>query len=147
MSNESLNIHGAMTAVLFKADGTVETRHKDNIIVTSGFDFICDAIGKSSSRPGVMNTIAVGTTNTAPAAADTALKRQLAYKTATYSHTAKTKVFTFTTTFSPGEATGAIVEAGVFNANGGMMLDRVVFSVINKGAEDTLKVTFTFTLS
>ena len=147
MLNDTFHLKGAITAQLFKADGTVQTVQKNNLIVNNGFDFIADAIGKASGRPGVMNTIAVGTGTTAAAATQSALVTQLAFKAATYNHVSATKVFTFTTTFNPGEATGAITEAGVFNANGGTMLDRVVFSVINKGSEDTLKVTFTFTLS
>ena len=147
MIGDSLKIDGAIRAELLKADGTVQVVEKHNLIVTDGYDFIANAIGLSSSRPGVMNVIAVGTGTTAVAATQTKLVTQLAYKSATYAHSKSTKVFTFTTTFNPGEATGAITEAGVFNGNGGTMFDRVVFSVINKSAADTLKITFTFTMS
>ena len=147
MTSENLQLHGAITAHLIKPDGTVYTTQKNNMIVDVGFDFIADAIGASSGRPGPMNVIAVGTGSTAVQATQSQLTTQLAYKAATYKHTTQTKVFTFTTTFNPGEATGAITEAGVFNGDKGKMLDRVVFSVINKGAEDTLTVTFTFTMS
>lgn len=148
-SNDTLKLKGSMTAVLFKEDGATETYLRDNIIVNVGFDFIADAIGKSASRPGVMNAIAVGTGLTAAAATQTALVAELARGAATYAHTAGTKVFTFVTTFAAGTGTGAITEAGVFNsttASSGIMLDRVVFDVINKGAADTLQVTFTFTM-
>lgn len=149
-SNDTLKLKGSMTAVLFKEDGTTETYLRDNIIVNVGFDFIADAIGKAASRPGVMNAIAVGTGLTAAAATQTALVAELARGAATYAHTAGTKVFTFVTTFAAGTGTGAITEAGVFNsttASSGIMLDRVVFDVINKGDADTLQVTFTFTMS
>lgn len=147
MKNECFALKGALTAQLFKTDGTVQTVQKNNMIVNVGFDFVANSIGLATNRPGVMSVIAVGTGTTAVAAAQTALTAQLAYKTAAYAHTSSTKVFTFTTTFNPGEATGGITEAGVFNGDGGIMFDRVVFSVINKGADDTLKVTFTFTMS
>lgn len=147
MTTESFKLHGALTAHLVKPDGTVQTVQKNNMIVNVGFDFIANAIGAASGRPGSMNTIAVGTGTTAVAATHSQLVTQLAYKAATYKHTSNTKVFTFTTTFNPGEATGAITEAGVFNGNKGIMLDRVVFSVINKGAQDTLTMTFTFTMA
>lgn len=149
-SNDTLKLKGSMTAVLFKEDGTTETYLRDNIIVNVGFDFIADAIGKAASRPGVMNAIAVGTGLTAAAATQTALVAELARGAATYAHTAGTKVFTFVTTFAAGTGTGAITEAGVFNsttASSGIMLDRVVFDVINKGDADTLQVTFAFTMS
>lgn len=102
----------------------------------------------SSGRPGVMSHIAIGTGTTAAAVGQSALIAQIAIKSATYSHSSGTKTFTLTATFSPGVGTGAITEAGVFNAaSGGIMLDRVVFAVINKSSADTLNVTFTFTLS
>lgn len=147
-SIEGLKMKGTMDAVLFKEDGSVETRYKDNIIVNVGFDFIADAIGKAASRPGVMSHIAVGAGTVASDPVDSALGAELARAAATYSHTAGTKVFTFTATFAAGVGTGAITEAGVLNAAAsGILLDRVVFAVINKGAADTLQVTFTFTMS
>ena len=105
-----------MELVLRRADGEVIVRRKDNLIVDAGFDFIADAIGKSTGRPGAMSHIAVGTGTVAAAAGNTALGTEIARKAATYAHTAGTKVFTFETTFDPGEAAGAITEAGVFNA-------------------------------
>ncbi len=150
-SLDGLKMKGSMMAILTKEDGSHETHFKDNIIVNAGFDFIADAIGKSASRPGVMNAIAVGTGGaTGALATQTALVTELARAAATYAHTAGTKVFTFTVTFAAGTGTGAITEAGVFNsttAGAGTMLDRVTFDVINKGDNDTLQVTFSFTMS
>lgn len=148
MISEGLKLVGSLTAELYKADGSVEVTHKHNAILTCGFDFICNSIGLASGRPTVMSHIAVGTSDTAVAVEQTALVTQIASKACAYAHTAKTKVFTMTTTFEPGEATGAIKEAAVQNAaSSGILLDRVVFPVVNKGADDTLKMTFTFTLS
>lgn len=147
-TNDGFKMHGAVTMILKKANGEHEVVHKDNIIVNVGFDFIADAIGKAASRPSVMGYIAVGTGSAAPAAADAALGTELFRKAATYAHVAGTKVFTFTTTLNPGEATGAITEAGVINAGaGGILFDRVTFPVVNKGADDTLQSVFTFTMS
>jgi hypothetical protein len=141
-------MHGAMRAILKKGNGEILVYAKDNIIVAGGFDFIADAIGKSASRPNVMGFIGVGTGTTAAAGSQTALVTETLRKAATYAHTAGTQVFSFASTFNPGEATAAITEAGVFNASSaGTMLDRVVFNVINKGANDTLTQTFSFTMS
>ena len=143
-----LRLRGAVELRLYRANGEIIVRRKDNLIVDVGFDFIADVIGLSSGRPGAMSHIAVGTGVVAAAAGDTVLGAELARKAAAYAHTAGTKVFTFETTFDPGEATGAITEAGVFNAaTAGTMLDRVVFAVINKGSDDTLTQKFTFTMS
>ena len=144
---DSFKIHGAITAKLIKADGTVQTVHQGNAIVDVGFDFIADSIGNPTSRPNIMKYIAVGSGTTAVNTSQKALVSQLLCKEAEYEHLTGTKVFKFSTMFIPGEATGAITEAAVFNADGGTMLDRVIFSVINKGLDDSLRVTFTFTMS
>lgn len=144
---DEFHLKGSLTMTLVKENGDVEVTHKDNIIVNGGFDFICDALGLAG-RGAVMGYIGVGTSSTAAAAAQTALIAELIRQTTTYAHTAGTKVFTLSTTFAAGAATGAITEAGVLNAAvAGTLLDRVVFAVINKGAADVLTSTFTFTLS
>ncbi len=148
MIDETMQLQGAMTLIVRRASGDIETVHKDNIIVNVGFDFIADAIGKSASRPSVMGFIALGTGTTAAAASQSALVSELDRNAATYAHTVGTKAFSFTAHFPAGAGTGAITEAGVFNAaSGGIMLDRVVFPVVNKGADDSLTAVFTFTMS
>lgn len=141
-------LHGRLESRLVRPDGTTILRVKDNLIVDAGFSFVAQSIGASTGRPSVMSHIAVGTGTTAAATGNTALVTEIARKTATFSHTVGTKVFQFEATFNAGEATGAITEAGVLNASSaGTMLDRVVFAVINKGADDTLTQRFTFTMS
>ena len=143
-----MQLHGAMTLIISRANGDTETIYKDNLIVNVGFDFIADAIGKSASRPSVMGYIALGTGTTAAAATQSALVTEIDRNAATYAHTTGTKTFTFTADFLAGDATGAITEAGVFNAaTAGIMFDRVVFPVVNKGADDSLTAVFTFTMS
>jgi hypothetical protein len=147
MQKESFSLKGALTAELFKADGTYHVIHKHNAILSCGFDFICDAVC-SATRPDSMAYIAVGTGDDEVALSQTALVAPLEVQAATYEHTAGTKVFKIITTFAEGVATGSITEACVQNAESeGVLLDRVVFPVINKGEDDTLKMTFTFTLS
>ncbi len=144
---QRLGMRGRLEVIIQKADGTRELRVKDNLIVDAGFDFISDVIGKAA-QPAEMGWIEVGIGVVAPAAGDTALGTTTLRKTAAYSHTPGTKVFQFETTFNAGEATAALTEAGVFNAaSTGIMLDRVTFSVINKGADDIVTVRFTFTMS
>ena len=146
--SDTFKLVGSLTAELYKSDGSYEVMHKHNAILDVGFDFIADSIGNASARPAIRGYIAVGTSATAVAVDQTALQSQLMAKAATYAHTAGTKTFTFTTTFNKGEATGALTEASVQNAEtDGVLIDRVVFPVINKGADDTLKMTFTFTMS
>jgi hypothetical protein len=147
LDRQDIKVVGTVIHTLYKSNGTIEVHRKDNIIVQDGFDFICDAIGNSQARPACMGWIAVGSGNLAPTTGDHALGTEILRKSATYSHVAGTKVFTFSTTFNPGEATGGIMEAAVFNAvSGGKMFDRVTFAIINKGADDTLTTQFQFTL-
>lgn len=148
MEKENTKIKGSLILTLKHKDGSVEVRRKDNLILDVGFDFIANAIGSANSRPAVIGYTAVGTGTTAVSASQTSLVTELARKAATYSHTTGTKVFSFTTYFAAGEATGAITEAGVCNASsGGIFLDRVTFAVINKAADDELTTNFQFTLS
>lgn len=142
---QRLKVHGSFVGVLCKEDGTVTTTRKDNMILDCGYDFIADAIGKTSDRPEAMSSIAVGTSNLAVSGAQKDLYQRLLAKEATYRHVKGTKVFNISAKFEKGEATGAIQEACVCGHAG--LLDRVVFPVVNKGENDTYEVTFTFTMS
>jgi hypothetical protein len=54
----------------------------------------------------------------------------------------------YVASFPAGTGTGAIVEAGLFNASsGGDMLCRTTFAVVNKGANDSITITWTVTVS
>ena len=61
--------------------------------------------------------------------------------------TRSTNVLTFTATWAAGDATGALTEAGLFDAasTGNMWLS-ASFAAKNKGASDTLSATWTLTV-
>jgi hypothetical protein len=137
-----------LQVVLCNSEGKVRVFKFQNLILSVGFDFISNAIGNTSTRPACMGWIGVGTGTAAATIAQTSLQTELARIAATYTHTTGTKAFSFSSTFAAGTATGAITEAGVFNAaSNGIALDRVVFPVINKGDTDTLQMTFTFAMT
>jgi hypothetical protein len=96
-----------------------------------------------------MSHMEVGTNSTAAAAGDTTLGAAVAgSRTALTSFTASGAVSTAVCTFGAGVGTGALTEAGIFNASsGGTMLCRTVFSVVNKGAADSMTITWTITVS
>lgn len=145
-AGHGLGLIGALTSTLFKEDGRVLVLKTDNLITNAGFGFISDSIGNLVTPAG-MGYIAVGTGTTAAEATQTALVTELVRQAATFTKPS-TKQFQLTTTLAAGVGTGAITEAGVFNASSaGTMLDRVVFSVINKASGDSLTETFTFTMS
>lgn len=148
MQKDNFSVHGAVTLVLQRKDGACIASRHNNMVLNGGIDFLCNAFGAGSSRPNVMDHIAVGTGTTSVAAGDTRLATELLRKAASYSHSAGTTKLTMTTTFNAGEATGTITEAGICNASsGGIFFDRVTFPVINKGAGDVLTVTFEITLT
>ena len=55
---------------------------------------------------------------------------------------------TYVATFGAGDGTGAVTEAGLFNASsGGSLLCRTVFSVVNKSSTDSMTITWVVTIS
>lgn len=140
-----MKIDGVMTIDVSHHDGTTEKIIKHNMIVNSGFDLICEAIG-GTTQPKSVSKIQVGSGTSDTTAYMTALEAKIAEGEAGYSHTTGTKVFSLSSHFAAGEATGAITEAGVFNADG-VMLDRVTFKVANIDEDDEITVNFQFTLS
>lgn len=132
---------------LFDADGILkEERSIHNLVVTAGLNHIADQL---SSTPGgaAMSHMAVGTGTDAAAAGDTTLGTELD-RNALTSRTDSGAVVTYVGTWGAGDGTGAITEAGIFNAaSSGTMLARAVFDVINKGAADSLVITWTLTVA
>ncbi len=145
---QKLKLVGRITGVLKKADGSIETFERNNLIVDTGVDFVCDCLGKPSGRPSVLSYIGVGTGLAVADHTDTDLETPLTRVAATYAHTGSTDFFTMTATFGAGVGTGDLTEAGMFNAaSSGTMMNRVVFSSIPKEAGDSLDITFTVTLT
>jgi hypothetical protein len=152
MINDSLKITGDVQITVFdQASGEVkDTREIKNLVVTTGKTFIAAAMLKTTTNsPAAMTHMELGTGTTAAAAGDTALQAAIAgSRVALGSATSSTNVVTYTASFPAGTGTGAVTEAGIFNASSaGTMLCRTVFSVVNKGAADAMSVTWTITVS
>lgn len=145
-TNEILKASGSLRVVLTGPDGKVkDDRNFTNLVVDIGRDFVASRMVGTASN--VMSHMAIGSNSTSPAGGDTALGAELG-RVALSTGTATTNVVTYTATFPAGTGTGAVVEAGIFNASsGGTMLCRTVFAVVNKAANDTLSVTWTVTIS
>jgi hypothetical protein len=146
MNQEVLKASGALRVVLTGKDGKVKEEHEfKNLVVTVGKNFVASRmVGTASS---VMSHMALGDDNTPAAVGQTTLISELG-RVALASGTATDNVVTYTATFPAGTATGAVVEAGVFNdGTAGTMLCRTVFAVVNKGADDAMSVTWTVTIS
>ena len=117
----------------------------DNLIVTTGFGHITSRL--IGTAQGVMSHMAIGTTNTAPAVANTTLAAEVG-RVALASLTQVTTTLAndsiqAVATFPAGTGTGSIVEAALLNsAAAGTMMNRVIFGVITKGASDALTITW-----
>lgn len=149
-SHENLGLSGRLTIVLKGPDGEVkDTRDIKNLIVNTGLGYITGRM--LGTTPGVMSHMALGSGTTAAAAGDTDLGSLLGSRKALDSSTqsgSNDESIIYVTTFDPGEGTGAVTEAGIFNTStAGVMLCRTVFPVVNKQAGDTLQITWTVTLS
>ena len=119
-----------------------------NLVVTAGKGFVASRMIGTSA--GVMSHMEVGTGTTDPAAGDTALQSAVSGSRTAFTSSASFSgaVVTYVTTFAAGTGTGALTEAGIFNASSsGTMLCRTEFSVVNKGASDSMTITWTVTVS
>jgi len=147
MINEDLKLRGDVAIVLKDKDGNIkESREIHNLVVSSGLEFICSRMAGTSA--GVMSHMALGSGTTAAAAGQTDLVSILGSREALDSTSASSNTITYVSSFEAGEGTGAVTEAGIFNAaSSGTMLCRTVFPAVNKQADDTMSVTWTITLT
>ena len=138
--------NGRLNIVLRDESGAVkEDVTVDNLVVDDGLAYIASRMAGTSL--GVMSHMAVGDGTTNPAAGDSALESQLG-RVALTSTTVTDNAVEYVATFGAGTGTGAVTEAGIFNASsGGTMLCRTEFAVINKGASDSMTITWTVTIS
>ena len=146
MIQDSIKMTGELRITVTNPEGNVtQETVVPNLVVTSGKDFIAERMKDATTT--AMSHMAIGTGTTAAAAGDTALGTEAGRVTLT-STTVTANAVAYVATFGAGTGTGAITEAGLFNASSsGDMLCRTVFSVINKGAADTLGITWTVTVN
>jgi len=146
MLQDEITVKGRLSIVLIDQLGLVKEEHDfDNLVVTTGKGYIASRIKDATAT--AMSHMAVGTGTTAAAASQTALVTE-ANRQALTSTAVSGGDVTYSATFGNGQGTGALTEAAILNASsGGTMLCRTVFSVINKGANDTLAITWTVTVS
>ena len=120
-------------------------RDIDNLVVTAGKGYVASRMKDATAT--AMSHMAVGTGSTAAAAADTTLGGESA-RVALASTTVSGAVVTYVATFPAGTGTAALTEAAVLNASsGGTMLCRTVFLTVNKGANDSMSVSWSVTAS
>ena len=150
MIKENLKLSGQLTIVLKDKAGNIkDKREVKNLVVNKGLEYITSRMKDASKS--VMSHMGLGSGTTAAAASQTDLVTLLGSREALDSTTisgSNNEKVVYVSSFEAGDATGAVTEAGIFNAaSGGDMLCRTVFSVVNKAADDTMSITWTITLS
>ena len=119
-----------------------------NLVVATGKIYIAGKmIAQAADTPTHMSHMGIGTGTASPVAEDTGLGTQTGRVLLSGSLQDNNSI-TYTATFPAGTGTGAITEAGIFNASvNGTMLCRTVFPVVTKQAGDTIAVTWKVTVS
>lgn len=146
IKKDSSKVTGSVNVVVRGDDGAIKQEFTvPNLVVDTGLDYIASRMKDTTAT--AMSHMAVGTGTTSAASGDTALETEAARETLT-STTVTDNAVAYVATFAAGTGTGALTEAAILNASsGGTMLCRTVFSVINKGASDSMTVTWTVTIS
>jgi chloramphenicol 3-O-phosphotransferase len=146
MLQDSIKMTGELRITVTSPEGNVKQEVVvPNLVVTAGKGYIASRMKDTTAT--AMSHMAIGTGSTAAAVGDTTLGTE-AGRVSLTSTTVTANAVAYVATFPAGTGTGAITEAGIFNASSsGTLLCRTVFSVINKGAADTLGITWTVTVN
>lgn len=150
MLKDAINANGTLFIELRDENGNVKEQFEKNLVVNTGLAFIASRMRDATAA--AMSHMAIGSGTAAAAAGNTALGTELGRvaltSTTIVTTTATNDSIQYVATFNAGTGTGAITEAGLFNAaSGGTMLSRTVFPVINKGESDTLTITWKITIA
>ena len=140
-----LTAKGTLGIVLTDENGNLKQElNVTNLVVDTGLAYIASRMKDATAT--AMTHMAIGSGTTDPAPADTALQTQLGRVSLT-STTVTGNSVAYIASFAAGTGTGAVTEAGIFNASsGGTMLCRTEFAVINKAAGDSMTITWTVTV-
>ena len=145
MKKETVKLRGNVTIAL---NGKVVKRIK-NLVVTVGKNWVASRM--QGVTDAVMGWMTIGTGTTAAVIGDTALETSSFHQALSVSGgSVSGAVITFAATIGAGDGTGAITEAGIFNnvsIDTGDMLARTVFSAVNKGALDSMTISWAVTIS
>jgi hypothetical protein len=148
---DGIGMRGLMIAELFDAHGRMkERREVHNTVTTLAHKMAADQLLASPAvvTPGWME---VGTGSGQDASSTTLATYIAGSRTALDSKTrGENAIITMVCTFAAGTGTGAITEAGTFNVvtqNTTDLITYADFAAVNKGADDSLVITWTLTFA
>jgi predicted YcjX-like family ATPase len=144
----TLNLKGTVHILLVDKDGNIkEDRIHENKIVNTGFAHVASRLMSNATTS--MSHLAIGVSDTAVTAVQTALSSEVARQTCSSISTVQTNVDNDTVQYVANfpinvpASSVTIKEAGIFNAaSGGVMLNRIVFPPVNKEPTDALSITW-----
>jgi hypothetical protein len=145
MIKDFLSAKGVLSIVVRDENGDLKQQYDaTNLVVDTGLAYIASRMKDTTKT--AMSHMAIGSGATAPAAGNTTLGSQLG-RVALTSTTVTANSVAYVATFPAGTGTGAVTEAGIFNASSnGDLLCRTTFDVINKAAGDSMTITWTVTV-
>lgn len=146
MINDMVSATGKLHIQVFDAEGNLKTEyHKTNLVVDTGLAYITSRMKDATAT--AMSHMAVGSGTAGAASGNTALGTELG-RVALTSTTVTANSIAYVGDFPAGVGTGSVSEAGIFNASsGGTMLCRSQFGVVTKAAADSMRITWTVTIS
>ena len=144
-------LKGKVKIELFDADGNLKDfRLFKNTFMATGDAHVADQLDATPAE-AAMGYMAIGTSTATKTVGDIALNSELDRNALSANYPdaltgAADNDVVYKATWAAADGTGALTEAGIFNSSiGGSMLAGSTFSVINKGAADTLTITWTVT--
>lgn len=144
-------VRGDWHLVLRDENGNVKARRwvPCNVVVDEGKAHLANHLATASAAYP-MSYLGIGTGTTAESASQTGLTTEVGTRVNGTKSNPSGAIYRVVGTFAAGNGTGAITEAGLFNqsaSSGDTMLNRKLFSAINKGANDSLEITMEITFS
>ena len=147
LKQDYLKVEGNLIIIKTTGDGVEDRIEHKNLVVSVGKTNI--AARMAGNTAAVMSHMAIGTGNTAAVVGDTTLETELARVALTVAGgTPSSNTVTYSASYPAGTGTGALTEAGIFNATpAGTMLCRTVCPVINKQAADSIVITWVISIT
>ena len=147
LKQDYLKVEGNLIIIKTTGDGVEDRIEHKNLVVSVGKTNIAARLAGNTAA--VLSHMAIGTGNTAAVVGDTTLETELARVALTVAGgTPSSNTVTYSASYPAGTGTGALTEAGIFNATpAGTMLCRTVFPVINKQAADSIVITWVISIT
>jgi len=144
---DSFRIKGRVSLVLKDRDGKVKQMVEKSNTITALMDaHVADQLSDSTDTAIGFMGVGTGTGQTSASTGLASASANVALDSKTQGTAAADNDVVFVATFPAGTATAALTEAGIFDAdNNTTLMAYDDFDVINKGAADSLVITWTIT--